>query len=260
MRKVKKINGYLVVKFNDRARKEWEGLGAYGVIDAELYTGILEVDRGIMEYDDAETLDIAVEQARGLESELDVEEPTVTITVIKETDEATTEQEPVDPEMLFRGERAKLERQIVSPRWPDVDPRAAAYALYGYADALRDLGMVDDGDERFFVTMDTFAEVQAAEERTTFKNLEPDAKNGIMTRKVYNLGQLLEAECPADDCRVYLNIFRMAKSLDDALNGFDASSYPAQVLRRDLRQQLAELRHMYLENYAVQKFKQGLEP
>lgn len=41
MRKMKKINGYLVVKFNDRELREWEGtaLGKYGVIDAELYTG-----------------------------------------------------------------------------------------------------------------------------------------------------------------------------------------------------------------------------
>lgn len=53
MRKMKKINGYLVVKFNDRELREWEGtaLGKYGVIDAELYTGTLEVDRGAMEYE-----------------------------------------------------------------------------------------------------------------------------------------------------------------------------------------------------------------
>ena len=55
MRKMKKINGYLVVKFNDRELREWEGtaLGKYGVIDAELYTGTLEVDRGAMEYGDS---------------------------------------------------------------------------------------------------------------------------------------------------------------------------------------------------------------
>lgn len=45
MRKMKKINGYLVVKFNDRELREWEGtaLGKYGVIDAELYSGIFSV-------------------------------------------------------------------------------------------------------------------------------------------------------------------------------------------------------------------------
>ena len=51
MRKMKKINGYLVVKFNARELREYEGaaLGEYGVIDAELYTGNLDVDRGAME-------------------------------------------------------------------------------------------------------------------------------------------------------------------------------------------------------------------
>ena len=62
MRKMKKINGYLVVKFNARELREYEGtaLGEYGVIDAELYTGSLDIDRGVMEYDGAETLDEAV--------------------------------------------------------------------------------------------------------------------------------------------------------------------------------------------------------
>lgn len=55
MRKIKKINGFLVVKFNDREKREYEGtaLGEYGVIDAEVYTGNLDIDRGAMEYEDA---------------------------------------------------------------------------------------------------------------------------------------------------------------------------------------------------------------
>ena len=59
MRKMKKINGYLVVKFNARELREYEGtaLGEYGVIDAELYTGILDIDRGAMEYDNAGSMD-----------------------------------------------------------------------------------------------------------------------------------------------------------------------------------------------------------
>lgn len=97
MRKMKKINGYLVVKFNARELREYEGtaLGEYGVIDAELYTGILDVDRGAMEYDNAGSMEEAVELARGLESELDAEEPEVKVTIVKETDE-TTEEEEVD--------------------------------------------------------------------------------------------------------------------------------------------------------------------
>ena len=65
MRKMKKSNGYLVVKFNARELREYEGtaLGEYGVIDAELYTGILDVDRGAMEYDNAGSMEEAVELA-----------------------------------------------------------------------------------------------------------------------------------------------------------------------------------------------------
>lgn len=104
MRKMKKINGYLVVKFNARELREYEGtaLGEYGVIDAELYTGNLDVDRGAMEYDNAGSMEEAVELARGLESELDAEEPEVKVTIVKETDE-TTEEEEVDAQQMIAG-------------------------------------------------------------------------------------------------------------------------------------------------------------
>ena len=108
MHKMRKINGYLVVRFNDRERRDYETLGAYGVIDAELYTGHLEVDRGALEYDDAETMEQAIEQARGLESELDVEEPEAAVTVIVETELGTTELETT-PEELLQGEKRFLE-------------------------------------------------------------------------------------------------------------------------------------------------------
>ena len=62
MRKMKKINGYLVVKFNARELREYEGtaLGEYGVIDAELYTGNLDIDRGAMEYFPSADLEMPV--------------------------------------------------------------------------------------------------------------------------------------------------------------------------------------------------------
>lgn len=68
MRKMKKINGYLVVKFNARELREYEGtaLGEYGVIDAELYTGVLDIDRGAMEYQatlgEEETIELSREK------------------------------------------------------------------------------------------------------------------------------------------------------------------------------------------------------
>ena len=157
MRKMKKINGYLVVRFNDREKREYEGagLGNFGVIDAELYTGILDVDRSVMEYDDIETLEIALEQARGLESELDVVEPEVKITVIIEGETEVSE-EDVEPESLFKGHRATLEAQLRHGPHLDLDPLTAAHELHGYARALEDLGMIDGHDERFLVERNTF--------------------------------------------------------------------------------------------------------
>ena len=157
MRKMKKINGYLVVKFNARELREYEGtaLGEYGVIDAELYTGILDVDRGAMEYDNAGSIEEAVELARGLESELDAEEPEVKVTIVKETDE-TTEEEEVDAQQMIAGWENVLRGQVASAHYKDVDERTAAHELYGYKVALRDLGLLDRED--CYVLPDTFGE------------------------------------------------------------------------------------------------------
>jgi hypothetical protein len=47
--------------------KEWGStLGEYGVIDAELYTGCLDVDKGNLEFDGIDNLEEAIEQAKGL--------------------------------------------------------------------------------------------------------------------------------------------------------------------------------------------------
>ena len=143
MRKIKKINGYLVVKFDAREIREWEGtaLGEYGVIDAELYTGHLEIDRSAMEYDGAETLEEAVELARGLESE----EDTPTFTVTKETDSSFTEDE-VEPQLMLSGWEAQLKAQVVSSHYPDIDPRTAAHELYGFKVAFEQLGLIEQAE------------------------------------------------------------------------------------------------------------------
>ena len=368
MRKMKKINGYLVVRFNDREKREYEGagLGNFGVIDAELYTGILDVDRSVMEYDDIETLEIALEQARGLESELDVVEPEVKITVIIEGETEVSE-EDVEPESLFKGQRATLEAQLKHGPHLDLDPLTAAHELHGYAKALEDLGMIDGHDERFMVERNTFGEVcnlytdeghrvnvalpsraglaimsphdfeegdtftgctvqtlkcrrcgmesfawskepspgqeetlayicdevckyregrtqeeldaicakckvdrwagapptltpqsgAKENERDTFIHAHPNIQRDRMTRKVYALGLALAEECPENDCKVYLNIFNMARELDKALDG--AMGYPATVLRGALHDRLRELGEMYTSNYAVQQYKEGMQ-
>ena len=147
MRKIKKINGFLVVKFNDREKREYEGtaLGEYGVIDAEAYTGNLDIDRGAMEYDDADTLEVAVELARGLESEEDITDEPPTYTAAVETNESYTE-EAVEPAALIEGWTRRLATQVKSKHYPDTDPRTAAHELYGFKMALHQIGFLPESE------------------------------------------------------------------------------------------------------------------
>ena len=319
MRKMKKINGYLVVKFNDRELREWEGtaLGKYGVIDAELYTGTLEVDRGAMEYDNADSIEEAVELARGLESELDTEEPEVKVTLIKETDEATEEEE-VDAQKMIAGWENTLRGQVASPHYKDVDERTAAHELYGYKAALDAVcarcsleRLADEADEaelrirtkahrelngliadlrdarpgaeagrlehearaylRALAATGTVTEGESAAltaaieeartaqahtpERTTFEHLHPELKRHRETAQIYTLGLALAADCPDNDCRVYLNIFNGAREPDAALDNLDAEGAPALALRKALRERVGELAEMFDGNFAVKQYR-----
>lgn len=267
MRKIKKINGYLVVKFNDRELRAWEGtaLGNYGVIDAELYTGQLEIDRSVMEYDSAETLEEAIEQARGLESELDVEESPATYTIITETDESTKEEE-VEPQFLIAGWEIALEGQIASRHYPDVNPVTARHQLYGFKMALNQLGLLDSED--CFVLPDTFADLPhkrvycdsgvVFDEPLTFENLPPEKRDSNTARQVYGLGIILEEDCPENDCRIYLNIFNMCRELDEQAPLLTGRA--RDVVEQDLRKQYFELETMFTTNYAIRQYRKGLQP
>ena len=128
MRKIKKINGFLVVKFNDREKREYEG-----------------IDRGAMEYDDADTLEVAVELARGLESEEDITDEPPTYTAAVETNESYTE-EAVEPAALIEGWTRRLATQVKSKHYPDTDPRTAAHELYGFKMALHQIGFLPESE------------------------------------------------------------------------------------------------------------------
>ena len=284
MRKIKKINGYLVVKFNDREKRDNEGtgLGEYGVIDAELYTGHLDIDRGEMEYDGAGTLEEAVELARGLESEMDITEQPPTYTVSTETDEGYTEEE-VDPQLLINGWESTLQEQVKSDRHPEMTPSAATHELHGFKTALYHMGLLDgeevevdtqrfgpapaccsfeddgyrsigilaggelaalsphDYQESETITgctvqvlrcrrcgHESFAWSRAAspgkemdsharslEDNQRFEQL-PTEYDGY-NEPVYRLGLRLKTDCPDNDCRIFLNIFKGAREIDEAL-------------------------------------------
>lgn len=155
MRKMKKINGYLVVRFNDREKRERPELGNFGVIDAELYSGNLLVDLDAMEYTDADRIEVAMEQARGLDSEFDMEEPEVQVTVVKDVDGVTSE-DSYNPVKMFGITRTLLEGDIQRGMGEDIDPRTAAHELRGFVQALMTMGVVRGDDERFYVALDSF--------------------------------------------------------------------------------------------------------
>lgn len=160
MRKMKKINGYLVVRFNDREKRERPELGSFGVIDAELYSGNLLVDLDAMEYADADLIEVAMEQARGLDSEFDMEEPEVQVTVVKDVDGVTSE-ESYNPMQMFTVTRTLLAGDIQRGMGEDIDPRTAAHELRGFARALMTMGVVRGDDERFYVALDSFGPPEA---------------------------------------------------------------------------------------------------
>ena len=105
MRKMKKINGFLVVRFNDREKRNNPTLGSFGVIDAEQYTGDLDFDLDAFEYTDADLIEIAVEKCRGLDAEQDYSDEPPVYTVIVESAEEATEEE-VEPRALSRPGRS----------------------------------------------------------------------------------------------------------------------------------------------------------
>ena len=154
MRKMKKINGFLVVRFNDREKQGCPQLGNFGVIDAELYTGSIDIDLGVFEYDDAGTIEVAVEQARGLDAEQDYSDEPPVYTVIVESAEEATEEE-VEPRGLIQAREKRLAVEIRSRNFPYIDPRTAAHELIGYKAALYDLGLLEKGEEA--VDLDHFA-------------------------------------------------------------------------------------------------------
>lgn len=64
MTRVKKVNGFLITRLNQREQRDYGFI--YGVIDPDLYTGDADIDRGCMEYDGIDTLKEAIEKAQSL--------------------------------------------------------------------------------------------------------------------------------------------------------------------------------------------------
>ena len=297
MRKMKKINGFLVVKFNDRELREWEGtaLGNYGVIDEELYTGKLEIDRGSMEYDDIETIEEAVEMARGLYTEVDYTEQPSTYAVIEEAGVEVVEHVSVEPQLMIDGWTKNLSEQIKSPHYPGVNANTARHELYGFKVALTELGLLDS--EACLVLPNAFGPEEPEEllayicddvckkripgrtqeeldavcakcevnRLAATPTLEPPHKprdafqhignGGSITREIYALGLKLAEDCPMNDCHLYLNIFNMCRELDNQIDHVEG--WPRELLEMELKRKYLELEKMFMLNYAVKEYKHG---
>ena len=273
MRKMKKINGYLVVKFNDREKRlnADTGLGSFGVIDAEQYTGILDIDRDAMEYDSADTIEEAIEQARGLESELDTEEPPVKFTIVTETDTGSTEEE-VDPVSLFRRESNLIRNQASNPGRPYINETTVSYHLRGYVSALEDLSLANQGDEHFRIDMEALdgktltlfpkhplkdlkgipTAPPAAAEIQTFRY--PPQWHVLEPGQLFALGMLLMENCPDDDCIIFRNTFKMCREMDNQLDGLTGQDL--QKLKSRFYREYESLEHMYRTNFAVRRYLQ----
>lgn len=91
--------------------------------------------------------------------------------------------------------------------------------------------------------------------RDTFISAEPVLRESMMAKRVYALGMLmdLDHDLPNNDCRIYLNIFNMARELDGALEIVDG--YPATVLCYRLHERIRELGDMWRENHAILAYR-----
>lgn len=93
-------------------------------------------------------------------------------------------------------------------------------------------------------------------EAQSFRHL-PAEKNGSYATRVYDLGVQFEKECPGNDCRIYRNIFRMCRELDEQVELL--SGWPRKIVESELRKQYFELEGMYLMNYAVKQYRRQHE-
>ena len=75
MRKIKKINGHLIVKFNDREKRlNKEDHGEYGIIEARHYTGRFNIDVENIVYGELHTLNEAIELVELIEKQIIIDQ------------------------------------------------------------------------------------------------------------------------------------------------------------------------------------------
>lgn len=83
-----------------------------------------------------------------------------------------------------------------------------------------------------------------------------DAGGVARPSELWALGQALEEACPGNDCRIYLNTFRLARETDEALD-LVTEGHGRTALLRELRRLTLALERMYQISPAVQEYRRG---
>lgn len=140
---------------------------------------------------------------------------------------------------------------------PGAEAGRLEHEARAYLRALAATGTVTEGESAALTAAIEEARTAQAHtpERTTFEHLHPELKRHRETAQIYTLGLALAADCPDNDCRVYLNIFNGARELDAALDNLDAEGAPALALRKALRERVGELAEMFDGNFAVKQYR-----
>lgn len=236
---MKNVSGYLIVRFNARELKanEGTGLGEFGVMDPELYTGCLDVDRGAMEYDDAGTLEEAVSLAAGLGADTgDIPEP---------------EENPLHVQAVTA--LAEQEALARSFRHPDnvQEVLHEVHGLTGWLSAAHIITKEECGQWD-----DRIGNVYMALRKPSQKRFTA-VQGGRTNEAVFALGLALEADCPDNDCAVYRNFFCMARSADEQTD--KVTGWAREALTREARRLYGDLERMYHLNHAVVLHRRKLE-
>lgn len=81
-----------------------------------------------------------------------------------------------------------------------------------------------------------------------------------MNRRIFDLGRALSAECPDNDCTIYLNLYQTACEISHVLNVshyYQLSNVSRRVLRYEYDRLCFEMETMFMCNSAVRSFKRS---
>jgi len=76
-----------------------------------------------------------------------------------------------------------------------------------------------------------------------------------MRKHLKDLGRALQVECPDNDCRIFLNEFKMLQGIEDDLSGCLLSEWGRKVLQMERQHLEHELDRMFYTNYAIRQYR-----